>query len=157
MGESENMGVSTWLSQLYGRLPKTPISFLLHLEYGGMLHSLGGGDKERLARTTARALHSIEETQILLAALWTPLGSVSQIAGDDSRLWIPQLAYGYPPYRLSPAPHTSLLHTTTLWLPSYVHEPPQMSSEHVQKASQIISAFCDESLIIISDLLFCWN
>ena len=76
MGESENMGVSTWLSQLYGRLPKTPISFLLHLEYGGTLHSLGGGDKERLARTTARALHSIKETQILLAALWTPLGSV---------------------------------------------------------------------------------
>lgn len=73
------------------------------------------------------------------------------------RLWIPQLAYGYPPYRLSLAPHTSLLHTTTLWLPSYVHEPPQMSSEHVQKASQIISAFCDESLIIISDLLLCWN
>lgn len=37
------------------------------------------------------------------------------------RLWIPQLAYGYPPYPLSPAPHTSLLTTTPLWLPSYVH------------------------------------
>lgn len=86
----------------------------------------------------------------------------TQIIEDDSLVDPPNWHLGfllipYPQLHKLPPIHVTTPMATSLCDPQRQWAWVQIVSEHMQEASQIIFAFCDESLIIIGDLLLCWN